>query len=84
MTNRLHQPRRWRRESSALPAMQLNRFRFPVSMKEYRMVRFASTALVAFVSVAALQAAPLKIGSAAPSFKRTGMRDHPGKTCFAR
>jgi peroxiredoxin len=44
------------------------------------MVRFASTALVAFVSVAALQAAPLKIGSAAPKFNELQCATMPGKS----
>jgi peroxiredoxin len=44
------------------------------------MVRFASTALVAFVSVAALQAAPLKIGSAAPKFNELECATKPGHT----
>jgi peroxiredoxin len=44
------------------------------------MVRFASAALVAVLSLAALQAAPLKIGSAAPKFSGLECATMPGKS----
>src|SRR5262245_30667949 len=44
------------------------------------MVRFASAALVAVLSFAALQAAPLKIGSAAPKFSGLECATMPGKS----
>src|SRR5262245_30534164 len=44
------------------------------------MVRFASAALVAVLSFAALQAAPLKIGSPAPKFSGLESATMPGKS----